>query len=344
MRRLLQTSVKQRRALSCTAVARQNSQPLEAFKQADFATFADAGLGTLNRSGFDQIFPTGIIEHFYEAVIQTNGLDWLVGVPLVTLAVRLCVIPFQINNQIQLSKASTISTQHQMKLREKQVFCLDAQSSQKIEMEIAQEKMNAMNPMKMLKRMIPTMIAQSSHFLALKSIADSGLHSINTTHLPWAEFREVHGEIVSLASTDPLWILPMSASVITAFTIMNGMDENMAGLETAKSKDMIKKMAYVMSGFIVVFVGFQSSTIGLYMTTNALISVAVGTVMKQEGVRKSLGIYKTKEQLEIEMKFNRLEMERAMEQMRASQQLKESTETYEKLAKQKINDRSGDWK
>ena len=303
------------------------------------STFIDAGLTTLGRTGFSQLLPTGLIEHGYQFLIESSGVDWLIGIPCATIVLRTCLIPFQIRNQVKTKSDMYNSQKKMMELREKQISEIDPEKKYELELEIQQQNINSVNPFGMILRMLPTAVVMSSHFIGLRNIANSGLESINTTYLPWVENGASQQLILkSLAESDPLFILPATASVLTAYTIMRGLDESVQNMPMA-SKNMLYKFGSVMGFVTFLFVASQSATVSIMFATNATISILVGSVLKIESVQKMVGLYRDPDEQKMVVEFMRLEMDRNMKMMAEARQAQEQSKIYENLAKQRIEER-----
>ena len=307
-------------------------------------TFSEAGLTTLSREGVSQFYPTGIIEHIYQQVIENYEISWLFGIPLVTVLIRSAILPVQINNQRKLKTEMYESQKKQMQLRSDQVFELNPHRKAEIELEINHEKINMANPTKMILRMLPTGLVMSSHFIGLRNIASSDLESINSTFLPWAEYSQKL-DLPSLALSDPLFILPATASFLIVYTIAKGFDESLQNMPVQNQK-LMAKFGQVIGFITFCLVASQSATVSIMFATNATISVIVGKAMKSESVQKSLGMYKDPEEQKRLTEFMKLEFERQLSQIQEANRAREQTKIYEDLAKKKIKERAkeSDWK
>merc|ERR1712130_619085 len=158
-----------------------------------------------------------------------------------------------------------------------------------LEMEFKQLQLNSVNPIGLITRILPTALIMSSHFIGLRNIANSGLQSINTSYLPWVENGASQQLILkSLAESDPLFILPATASFLTTFTIAKGFDESIQNMPIASQK-MLYKFGAGMGFITFLFVASQSATVSVMFATNATISIIVGSILKLESVQKMLG-------------------------------------------------------
>ena len=115
-----------------------------------FSTFAEAGLTTLARSGVNQFFPPGLVEHIYQFMIENNDIGWLAGIPLVTVLIRGAIIPLQLRNQKKLKEEMWGSQSKMMELRKEQLYEIDENRKNEIEYEIHGVRMQQANPMPMI--------------------------------------------------------------------------------------------------------------------------------------------------------------------------------------------------
>jgi hypothetical protein len=310
-----------------------------------FSTFAEAGLTTLARTGFNQYYPTGVVEHIYQFMIENNEIGWLAGIPLVTVLIRGAIIPLQLRNQKKLKEEMWRSQSDMMRLREEQLYEIDENRKNEIEYEIHAVRMQQANPMPMILRMVPTAVVMSSHFIALRNIADSNLSSINTTHLPWADYTG-QLEISSLALSDPLFILPATASALTVYSITKGFDETIQNMPPQSIK-LLSRLGQGLGLITFLLVSSQSATVSMMFATNAVISICVGRVMKMEASQKALGTYRDPVETKILTDFMKIEMDRQMKELKQANLAREQTKVYEELAQKRIKERheeGGDWK
>ncbi|GAA5838193.1 hypothetical protein JCM3766R1_001856 [Sporobolomyces carnicolor] len=222
--------------------------------------------------------------HLHEQfpLLGSPGLAWCLLIPVVTLFLRLALVPFQVRAQANAARLAIIQPQ-MLKGMEKLKAAKargDHTGMQAAQMETQQlMRDNNVNPLKNLLFPLAQATVFMCMFFAIRGLSGAGLESMQSEGFAW---------VSDLTKADPYWILPVASTGLTLATLETGVDSTtQVQTSTTKNMKMIFRIALVLA---LPMIAYFPAALLLYWTTNNFLSLFQASVLKLPSVRSLLSI------------------------------------------------------
>lgn len=218
---------------------------------------------------------------------EATGLPWWATIALVTIMVRVMVLPLVFKGQANAIRLANISPKMQSHMKDLSYAKNSGNQRLMIESASAAQKLLSENNCHPLKSLITPAVLMPlfiTFFFAVRGLAEAGITSMTNGGLFW---------FVDLTAPDPFVILPalsaaMSLLILETGAEMGGNDQNAMGGQAKIVKNVLRVLTVV---FIPVLMNFPAAVFCFWVTNNTFSLVQLFT-LKQPAVRKALRLPK----------------------------------------------------
>jgi YidC/Oxa1 family membrane protein insertase len=226
------------------------------------------------------------LQALLDGAVEMTGLPWWATIVLVTVTVRILILPFVFRGQANAIRLQNIQPKMAAYMKDiqyakttgnKMLLAQSAQAVQKL------MKDNDCSPFRSLQTPLILMPLFGTFFFALKGLGSAGLTSMQTGGLSW---------FTDLTVADPYYILPAASVIMSLIVIETGAE--MGSTQTAvtpQAKVMRNVFRVLIVGSLAVLIYFPAA-IFCYMATNNVFSLAQLLLLNNEKVRKRLNLPK----------------------------------------------------
>lgn len=192
-------------------------------------------------------------QHFMDWMVNATGLPWWANIALVTVSVRVFVLPLVLYGQANAIRMGNINPE--MKQRMKEIQYAKQRGDQQLLSENITKvqklmKDNNCHPFRSLVGPVVQAPIFVTFFFALRGLAEAGLPSMKDGGLSW---------FTDLTVADPYVILPAVSAVTMLTIIETGAEMGGAGTEQTKTaRNVMRGVSVIMIPFIYKFPAVSS--------------------------------------------------------------------------------------
>lgn len=226
------------------------------------------------------------LQALLDGTVEMTGLPWWATIVLVTVTVRILILPFVFRGQANAIRLQNIQPKMAAYMKEiqyakstgnKMLLAQSAQAVQKL------MKDNDCSPFRSLQTPLILMPLFGSFFFALKGLAAAGLTSMQTGGLSW---------FTDLTAADPYYVLPAASVIMSLIVIETGAEMGSVQSATTPQAKMMRNVFRVLIvGSLAVLVYFPAA-IFCYMATNNVFSLGQLLLLNNQTVRRKLNLPK----------------------------------------------------
>lgn len=219
-----------------------------------------------------------------DGLVESAGLPWWAAIAIITISVRLLVLPLVLKGQTNAIRLGNIQPKMQSHMKDltyakksgdQVLMAKSAKAVQKL------LKDNNCSPFKSLITPFVLMPVFGTFFFALRGLGGSGLTSMKTGGLAW---------FTDLTAADPFAVLPIISAGMTLIVLETGAEMGGAQTKPTAQARMIKNLFRVLTVVSVPFIWKFPAAVFCFWATNNTFSLLQLIVLKQPLVRRGLGI------------------------------------------------------
>ena len=203
---------------TATSVASSTSDYVSPFQSVDKVDFSNLAEPSLQSLGLAHGYPSGYLQSFLELLHIEAGLPWWQAIVATTICLRIVVLPIMVTAQKNMARMNN----HQPTLQKLQIEAqLAGMRENKDQSRFAAQALDAyqnkhnLHPIKNLLPLWVNGLFMTSMFFGLRGMTNAPVESMTTGGTAW---------FTDLVATDPIFILPLTASGTIALMMYLGAD------------------------------------------------------------------------------------------------------------------------
>lgn len=225
------------------------------------------------------------VQAMLDGLVESTGLPWWAAIVIVTISVRVLVLPLVLRGQTNAIRLANIQPKMNSHMKDLSYAkksgdqLLMAQSAKAVQKLM---KDNNCSPFRSLITPLVLMPVFGSFFFALKGLGASGLTTMKTGGLAW---------FTDLTAADPFCVLPILSAGMTLLVLETGAE--MGGAQATSMSAQQRMVKNVFRFLTVAFIPFLwnfPAAVFCYWATNNTYSLIQLFVLRLPAVRRALSI------------------------------------------------------